>query len=97
MDMKVQESLWEKVLVASSWELVRLASDSDDTSDDDDWADIGKHRLRHLPSHVTPFWKLWRVDVWGPGTQTLIRRHNDDIRHYRVIFIVIAFLGPYTA
>ena len=26
-----------------------------------------------------------------------IRRHNDDFRHYRVIFIAIAFLGPYTA
>ena len=27
----------------------------------------------------------------------VIPRYNDEVHYYRVIFIVIAFLGPYTA
>ena len=95
--MKVQESLWKKVLVASTWKLAHVDSSSDESSDDDDLTSIEKCSFMLLLDHVTRFWKLWRVDVWGPGTQTLIRRYNDGFRYYRVIYIVIAFLGPYTA
>ena len=74
-----------------------MDSSSDESSDDDDLTSIEKYSFMHLPDYITRFWKLWRLDVWGPGTQTLIPRYNDDFHYYRVIFIVIAFLGPYTA
>ena len=65
MDMKVQENLWEKVLVASSWTLIFFGYSSDESSDNDELTNIRKHSFMPLPDHVTPFWRLWRVDVWG--------------------------------
>ena len=92
MDMKVQQSLWKRVLVASSLNFIIVESSSDENSDEDGLTSIEKHSFR--PSR---FWKLWWVDVWGSGIQTLIPRYNNAFRYHRVIFIVIAFLGPYSA
>ena len=95
--MKVQQIIWKKVLVASSWKLIIVESSSDESSDENVLTSIEKHSFTPVPPHVTRFWKLWMVYVWGAGTQRLIPRYNDGFRYHRVIFIVIAFLGPYTA
>ena len=84
-------------MVASSSQLILFGYNAHDTSDIDDLASIRKHSFMPLPDHITPFWRLSRVDVWGARTMTLIRRCNDELRYYRVLYIVIAFLGPYNA
>ena len=40
-------------------------------------------------------WKFWTLNVWG-RSQKLVPQYNDNFRYTRVLYIVIACLGPFS-
>ena len=64
------------------------SSDSDEDDDDDYWMNTV------LPDRVSKFWRLWMLEL-KEGCRALVPLIGDDIVYYRIISVVIAFLGPW--
>ena len=89
LDLHVQQYIWQTILcgpaVNGLYEGQRLF---------DYWMYINQ---AEDPWECSKLWQFWMLDIPDLArSQNLVPRYNDHFRYTRVLFIVIAFLGPFS-
>ena len=92
LDNWVQTRLWRKILCGPA---PVVDSSSEDSESESLLHEIMRVSQRPEPPGCSKLWKFWILETWG-RSQTLCPHYNDRFRYTRVLFIVIAFLGPFS-
>ena len=91
LDNHVQERIWRKFLCGPA-PIVDSSSESD--PDESFLENIIRVSQRQVPPGCSKLWKFWMLEIGG-RSQTLVPQYNDNFRYTRVLYIIIAFLGPF--
>ena len=92
LDNSVQERIWRRILCGPA-PIVDSSSESD--PDESFLENIIRVSQSPVPPGCSKLWKFWMLEIGG-RSQTLVPRYNDSFRYTRVLYIVIAFLGPFS-
>ena len=92
LDNHVQEKIWRKFLCGPA-PIVDSSSESD--PDESFLENIIRVSQWKVPPGCSKLWKFWMLEI-GDRSQTLVPHYNDRFRYTRVLYIVIAFLGPFS-
>ena len=92
LDNHVQGRLWQQVLCGPA---PIVFSSSVSESDESLLGSIIRVSQRQVPPGCSKLWKLWMLEI-GDRSRTLVPQHNDHFRYTRVLYLVIAFLGPFS-
>ena len=93
IDLYAQQEIWRNILCGPPPdELSESESDELSTTTLDYIMWISQ---TEYPPECSKLWKFWMLDIWG-RSQSLVPRYNDRFKETRVLYIVIAFLGPFS-
>ena len=91
LDNYVQGRIWQRILCGPA--------PDDEWSSDSECESLLENIMRVSQSPVPPgcskLWKFWMLEIWG-RSQNLVPQYNDSFRYTRILYIVIAFLGPFS-
>ena len=91
IDDSVQQRIWKHILCGPA-----PNGQSSSESEPDTVLDyIAWTGQKEYPPECSKLWKFWMLEMWG-RSRNLVPRYNDSYRYERVLFIVIAFLGPFS-
>ena len=91
LDNSVQERIWRQILCGPA----PIVDSSSDSESESFLENIMRVSQSQVPPGCSKLWKFWMLEIWG-RSQNLVPQYNDSFRYTRVLYIVIAFLGPFS-